>query len=584
MKTLKHIFILSCLSLSLSGCGDFLDVNSDQELSYNTFFESEEDCRAYTAGLYNAVWFDFGATFNYLAGEARSNNYFSKTSGQSSGIFNRFSENSNTDDLETGWDALYSVADEASHVLNGLDRAIENGVSQEAVNACKGEARFMRGLAYWYLTSLWGNVPIVENPDSLAYDYVVRANRQEDVLQFAIRDMEYAAAHLPETDEPGRVTRYSALGMLSRFYITAACYARGGKFTEGRYETAPDYYYDKAAEAALEVCRQGSQYRLMENYEELFRVQNNNNSESLFAIQYVPGSTEYGVGNRAQTNLAYDPNVVDGLHAYGGNWKLGGDLVELMDKRGEEARLRATGFYNNAIYDYLGAHTEEGYWRVSGISNNECNPKKEVVGGPDDTDGGTVGENSGFATPMLRLAEVYLLYAEAVLGTKDKITGATAEERDALNYFNQVRQRARMFKNVETGELEDVNNNLTDGEAEILPLLTTLTQQDIWDERRCELAGESQFWYDIVRRAYWDTQWVLNYLSNQKRQWGYSYRHDDYKYGKRFSWRSEGEHAVNAITEERLLLPYPLSEITMNPDLREEPVAFDVLPEEENAE
>ena len=134
MKTLKHIFILSCLSLSLSGCGDFLDVNSDQELSYNTFFESEEDCRAYTAGLYNAVWFDFGAIFNYLAGEARSNNYFSKTSGQSSGIFNRFSENSNTDDLETGWDALYSVADEASHVLNGLDRAIENGVPKAIRN------------------------------------------------------------------------------------------------------------------------------------------------------------------------------------------------------------------------------------------------------------------------------------------------------------------------------------------------------------------------------------------------------------------------------------------------------------------
>ena len=581
---MKNIFVVGCLAFSLSGCGDFLDVNSDQELSYNTFFESEEDCRAYTAGLYNAVWFDFGSSFNYLVGEARSNNYFSKTTGQPSGIINRFSENSNTDDLETGWDALYSVADEASHVLKGLERALENGVPQEAVDACKGEARFMRGVAYWYLTSLWGDVPIVEDPEALSYDYAVRANRQEDVIQFAIRDMEYAAEHLRETDEPGRITRYSALGMLSRFYITAACFARGGKFTEGRYETDPDYYYTKAAEAALEVCRQGSQYRLMENYEELFRVQNNNNSESLFAIQFVPGSTEYGVGNRAQTYLAYDPNVVDGLHAYGGNWLLGGDLVELMDKRGEAARLRATGFYNGAVYDYLGAHTEEGYWITSGIQHNECKPKKEVVGGPDDTDGGAVGENSGFATPMLRLAEVYLLYAEAVLGTKSEITGATDEERNALGYFNQVRQRARMFKNVETGELEDVNETLTDGEAEILPNLEKLTLQDIWDERRCELAGESQFWYDIVRRAYWDTQWVLDYLGNQHRQWGYSFNYEGRKYGNRFSWRSEGEHAVNAITEDRLLLPYPLNETTMNPNLREEPVAFDVLPEEEAGE
>ena len=71
----------------------------------------------------------------------------------------------------------------------------------------------MRGLAYWYLMSVWGDVPIVEDPEILAQNYMVHANFQEDVLQYAIKDMEFAAENLPLSDEIGRLTRYSALGI-----------------------------------------------------------------------------------------------------------------------------------------------------------------------------------------------------------------------------------------------------------------------------------------------------------------------------------------------------------------------------------
>lgn len=557
MKKIKNILITSLLSLLATGCSDFLDVTSKQELTYETFYKTAGDCRLATAALYNAVWFDFNSKFLWEIGDSRANNMYVDLATYASAIFNRFMETSNTDDLENGWDAFYSVIGQSDHILNNLYRALDNGVDPTVVNACKGEARFMRGLAYWYLACVWGNVPIVEDPVQLSTNFVVRSNHREDVLQYAIKDMEFAATYLPESDEPGRLTRYSALGMLSRLYITAACYARGGNFTPERYETAPDYYYRKAAEAALTVCEEGIQYSLMNDYEQLFRVQNNNSSESLFALQWVPGSTVYGVGNRMQINLCYSTEMLGGLKAYGGSGYLSAEFVELMHKRGELSRKRATFFYNGAVYDYIGTATDAGKWVVTGRSM--CNVKKHIVGGTKDTDGGAVAENSGFATPMLRLAEVYLLYAEAVLGTKSEIDGTTVEGRKALLYFNKVRERAR-DKNA-----EEPNGNLAD--------LDKLTLDDIWTERRCELAMEGQFWYDIVRRAFWNKEWVLNFLNNQKR--GYKYSYD----GTTFKWGNSDGRDAKPATEDKLLLPYPLNEVTMNPLLREEPVHFDIAEE-----
>src|SRR5690606_36926571 len=138
----------------------------------------------------------------------------------------RLTETSEMPSLNAAFQSLYVVVTQADYVINNIDRALEFNVTQNQVNACKAEARFMRGLAYWYIASIWGNVPIVEDPAATALNFKVRANRFEDVLQYAIRDLEYAAEWLPVTDVPGRVTKSSANGILSRLYITAACYAR----------------------------------------------------------------------------------------------------------------------------------------------------------------------------------------------------------------------------------------------------------------------------------------------------------------------------------------------------------------------
>jgi hypothetical protein len=556
----KLIYLLTCTMITLvlfTGCQDHLDVQNNSEFNLDNYFTTFEECRMATAPLYSKVWYDFSSQFYYIFGDGRGNNMFTPYGAGTP--FINLTETIETPLLGAAWQSMYIVAIQSQYTLQNLDRALANGVPEEKVNQCKAEARFMRGLAYWYLGSIWGDVPIVEDPKALIKNPVIARSPFEDVLQFAIRDVEYAAQWLPATDEPGRVTKYSAKGMLARLYITAACYARGNNFSS-RWPSTAEQYYEMAKNVAGDVIHESGR-ELLPEYEDLFRVQHNNNSESLFALQFVPGLDEYGVGNRNQEWLAFSTDVIDGLNTYGGSSFISGELIELMHNRGEVKRKRAACFYPGAVYDYLGGHTAQGYWAIyhesdGGAPTTPGNSKlryptikKQVVGGPDDTEGMAISSNSGLAVPMLRLAEVYLLYSEAILGMNSETS-----DGQALMYFNKVRERAG-----------------------IDPVSTTINLDSIRNERRCELAFEGQYWYDLVRWAYWDKDAVLTYMGNQHRNEYYYYLHPA-EAADGFEWRNilPGQE-MNPPHEDRLRLPYPSNELTANPLLSKdaETVPFD---------
>lgn len=535
------VFVL-CLTLFGACKKDFLTVESSSQLTLDNYFTSYEECREATAALYNIVWYDFSTQFYYTIGDGRADNLFTPY-GSGTSLIN-LTETSSDGTLFAGFQSLYLVITQSDYLVNNIDKALKNGVTQAQVNACKGEARFMRGLAYWYAASTWGNVPIIEDPAATALNYQVPPNTFEDVLQYAIRDLQFAAEWLPDSDIKGRLTKSSANGILARLYITAACYARGNKFSS-KWTTTAEAYYDMAKAACEKVLADGN-YSLMSDYEQLFRVQNNNNSESLFALQFVPGSSTYGTGNRNQDWLAYSTTVTGGLTAYGGSLFASGDLVQIMHNRGELSRKKATFFYLGATYSYLtGNNTDGSPWTIKAADYRYPNIKKGVVGGPNDTEGFAINGNSGLAIPMLRLSEVYLLYAESILGLHSSTTDA-----NALLYFNKVRTRAGM------------------------PTVDSIDLQTIWDERRVEFAMEGQFWYDMVRRAYWDQDWVLNYMNSQHRNQYYYYLSGSAPNG--FVWRDvTGGMTSNKATVDRLLLPYPETELVLNPLLKADPVPFD---------
>ena len=151
---------------------------------------------------------------------------------------------------------------------------------------------------------------------------------------------------------------------------------------------------------------------------------------------------------------------------------------------GDTIRRNATFCTPGTYYSYIciadGGYTYDG--ATSCI-------KKGVPGGPDDDNDGYIQSmNSPLNTYILRLADVYLTYAEACLGNSEELAGGPG-----LEALNQVRDRAR------------------------IPRKERVTFEDIIRERRVEFSMEYCNWYDMVSWYHWKPDYMLNYFQNQHR-------------------------------------------------------------------
>ena len=151
------------------------------------------------------------------------------------------------------------------------------------------------------------------------------------------------------------------------------------------------------------------------------------------------------------------------------------------------------------------------------------------------------------ATHILRLADVYLIYAEAILGNDESTT-----DPEALEYFNRVWLRARP------------NASAVD----------EITFKMIFDERRREFATEGDNWYDFVRLSYYKPELASQWISEQERG---SYEGGLYEYYT--GEVDESEISINSfnvdVTREDFTMPFPDIDQAMNPNLSKEPVPFD---------
>jgi hypothetical protein len=544
MKINKILLILlAIVAVNITSCNDdFLNIEPEDRLLLENFFASESDLKVATAPLYSKVWFDFNDKFYYGLGDGRSNNLFAPYSDYIY-PFTNFTETSLTGPLVSAWQSLYNVVGQSNNTINNIRDNSAADIREEAKNAAIAEARFMRGTAYWYLTSLWGDVPVITDNIALVNNPIVPTNPRNDVFEFAIRDLEFAAKHLPETPErEGRLTMWSAYGMLARVYLSYA----GLHNVDDRNSGVRDpEYLELARKAAQKVCEE-SGLELHEDYYELFSLAGNNSPEDLFSLQWVGGTNEYGIINTQQAYFAWNSEITGDDAAWGYYTFASWDMIREYNPE-EDIRLYTTFATYGAEYPDINK-AAGGYLYEE---TDRCNVKKGVVGSPKDTDGVVARMNSGLTTKMLRLAEVYLLYAEAILGNDASTTNATA-----LEYFNKVRERAGM------------------------PSKDEITYEDIRYERRIELAMEGQYWYDLVRRSYYRQQEVLNYMNNEQDR-AVTYEWDESS-GQYVPGDLNTAQQVATATVESLLLPYPESEMVQNPKLKEDPVPYEFTEERIN--
>lgn len=533
MKTNRKIYYLvfAVLSMFMASCTDFLHIEPEDLITKENFYQTEEDFAAATAPLYNKVWFDFNDKFYYALGDGRSYNLYAPYSDYIY-PFSDLTETGLTGPLVSAWSSFYNVIQQSNNVIIGISNSPVNEETQRPYIA---EARFMRGTAYWYLASLWGDVILSEDPSLLVSNPVVNTNPIDDVYEFVMRDLEYAAKYLPEeASQEGRLTKYSGYAMLSRIYLSYAGLSDNPNSGSRSVE-----YLDLAKKAAEKVINEGP-YELMEDYADLFMIENNNNSESIFALQWVPNGA-YGVTNTQQAYFAAGSEIT-GDDAAWGYWTRASYDV-LKEYESADLRRKATwmgyGDYYAEINKANGGYTYEK-------TQEACNVKKGVVGSKSDN-ADISRMNSALNTYMIRLGEVYLNYAEAVLGNDASTTDA-----NALTYFNMLRTRAGLDE------------------------LSTLTYDDLIHERRVELCMEGQYWYDLVRRAYYQQQEVINYITGQDRGTIVPILYDTQTNNvTEDTERDRSSRSVGNVDEGIFLLPYPESEVVQNPLLKQAPVPYE---------
>ncbi|MGB3590780.1 MAG: RagB/SusD family nutrient uptake outer membrane protein [Nonlabens sp.] len=446
MKLYKITYILLFALVLLASCSeDYVDVESPDQNADN-FFNTPQDYESALIGAYDLLQSTY---LNVMLGEIASDNTLAGGESATDVIgIQQIDDMIHTpvnQQLQDIWGWMYAGVNRANYIME-----FQNNLDFPEKSRVLGETRFIRAYYYFELVKFFGDVPLVVDQRILPGDQfeldrtpsdLVYAQIEAD-LQFAIANLEYS------TPDVGRATRGSAEGLLGKVYL----------------------YQDKFQEASavLDDLINSGNYSLVSDYSTIFENDNENNSESVFEIQYtdVQGAG-FGCLQCSEGNVAVGFN---GIRNYSGPLFDSGfsfnvptqetyDSFEAGDVRRDVAILNIDEFaaQNGATFAVGFEHT--------GFYNRKYIARKGDRG----TGDANLTNPNNYRS--IRLADVYLMAAEAHQrgGMGDAI---------AQNYLNIVRNRAGL-PNVGTSGTALLDN--------------------IYADRRSEMAGEGHRFFDLVR-------------------------------------------------------------------------------------
>jgi tetratricopeptide (TPR) repeat protein len=441
MRLAKNIMVVMLLSMLIS-CSDFLDISPKDTVTPDNFFQSESDFRQAVDGAYAPLQNLYDSEAAYSMGEMRSDNthYFYNPefrSPDTEGIAN-FLNGAENPITEQRYNFNYDIIARSNQVLAVIDDA---ELDQAIKDNFKGQALFLRGLAYFDLVRFYGGVPLHLEPATNLETASLPRSSVDSVYARIITDATSAAELLPNKadQENGRATSGAAYTLLGDVYLTLEQW-----------------------ENAEEALRDVNGYSLLENYADIFDPANKNNEESIFEVQYMQG-TSLGLEsffpyyfvppteNHAQ--LTMGPSGSQSSSQSG--WNIPSeDLLAVYEDRDQDERFNAS----------IGLYTGPAPFSDTSYVNMPYIKKYQHAHS-------IFGEtNQNF--PIYRYAEVLLMLAEAI----NEQGGRQAE---AEEYLNQVRARA------------ELNGTTASSQSELRDI--------ILHERRIELAFENKRWHDLVR-------------------------------------------------------------------------------------
>lgn len=352
----------------------------------------------------------------------------SRTNSPWPSMYNVGHFNSNVADAAIyGWayETYYQGIYRANQVLANVP-AIE---FQDAAlkNRILGQAYFLRGLYLFHAVNMFKNVPL---PTELAVYYPQKS--QAEGWAQVIADFKAAAELLPnsyngisgpDAGQKGRATKGAALGYLGKAYL----------FTKD---------FANAKTAFKQVIDLGV-YSLVSNYRDNFTTANENNSESLFEVQFSRdaggvdlgwgGAPASGWGKTSARAITYGPRGF-GFTDVQPTWALFNEFHEEKTKTGDlDPRLDVTIFYNKPGVKLYGKDFAT-YYASSAADLNDLFCRKYQ-----NSDGEFADEfdwRSGINERLLRYADILLMYAECL--------NETGDTQGAYTYIQIVRNRVNL--------------------------------------------------------------------------------------------------------------------------------------------
>ena len=374
-------------------------------------------------------------------------------------------------------------------------RNVPDGLRAQ-IQEYRAEARFLRALSYWHGIDLFGDIPLVTEADPLNSAPPPQATRAE-VFDYIESELEDILDDLPAPGaaQYGRADAGAAQMLLAKLYLNAEVYTGTPMYPEAR--------------VATEAVISSGAYQLDDVYQHMFLADNHTSPEIIFAIPQDGLTTQSYGGTTFLTHAATGGAMnAEALGLEGGWWGL--------RVRPEVSALYEPGDGRSGILFTTGQ--TQGIANIIEFTHGYGITKFQNV-----TSTGEPGSNPAFADvdfPMFRLADAYLMYAEAVE------RGGGGSEATAVGYINAIRQRA----------FGDASGNITAGELDLEFLL---------DERARELLWEAHRRTDLIRFGLFSDQGI-------------------------WAWKG-GLPAGQTTDAYRDLYPLPASELTANPNLDQNP-------------
>jgi starch-binding outer membrane protein, SusD/RagB family len=483
---IKSIYIVTLFVLILSACDkDFLDVSNPNRLTEDQL-KTPSGIRQLEVGMYdhlgNVYNYDYQTMHNHLPGEYE----FVETTGEGQhhkGAWEFNANPSNNIFVHSIYSGLYWIHPNANRIITYLEQneGTVDQLPEREFNLILGSAYFLRAYSHFVLLHMYGRpfdgtdrwgIIINDKIVFIKEDYEKPRSKPSEVYAFIESDLKKAKEILLKSSELlpaelGRPTRGAATALLGKLYVF-------------RKE------YDKAAAEFELFLSENPDKELLPYFGDNFNGSSDNGPESIFEIQWadlLPNSP-WGGGGPANHFQIYV-----GGHGMGrDNVSVPEEIMAGFDPR--DIRFSET-VYSAApprIYVYHGdtiALRDTLFFlsppaRVRRSARNTYTPKKFISNYRSATNTGGVANDVSYDNqPVIRLAEVYLLHAEA-LAKLNRVT-------EASEFLNRVMRRARGYWYYEVSPFDYTGND----QEEFMALLM--------EEKRKEFIGEQVRWWDVLR-------------------------------------------------------------------------------------